>query len=187
MYVNQYAVPKDYAIPNPLGPRIHNWKGGNLNEGSLFHGPNYTRPAYRLPWMRRPLSGPEEGEEFSPEDANLLLVFAAATLAMYPEVFRRIDAKSAALESDQRLEHTKRLIQCIREEAPELAAAAATLSDVQQNAGGILELLPNLPNIYTEEDAHSVEHCTESRSAGLGIILPVVGIGALLLWVFARK
>ena len=57
--MNQYATPSDYSIPNPWGPRIHNWKGGVLNEGSLYHGPIYTRPSYNLPWMPRPLNGLE--------------------------------------------------------------------------------------------------------------------------------
>ncbi len=55
-----YLTPKDYAIPNPFGPRVHNWKGGPLNEGSLFHGPIYTRPSYNLPWMKRPLFGTDD-------------------------------------------------------------------------------------------------------------------------------
>lgn len=57
---NQYDPPTNYGIPNPYGPRLHNWRGGPLNEGSLYHGPIYTRPMYELPWMRRPLNGPDE-------------------------------------------------------------------------------------------------------------------------------
>lgn len=53
----QYDPPADYGIENPLGPRTHNWKGGLLNEGSLYHGPVYTRPMYQMPWMQRPLNG----------------------------------------------------------------------------------------------------------------------------------
>lgn len=53
----QYDPPADYGIPNPLGPRTHNWRGGPYNEGSLYHGPVYTRPSYQLPWMPRPLNG----------------------------------------------------------------------------------------------------------------------------------
>lgn len=49
-----YQEPEDYGIPNPWGPRTHNWKGGPLNEGSLFHGPIYTRPDFRFPWVQRP-------------------------------------------------------------------------------------------------------------------------------------
>lgn len=60
---SQYEPPVDFGVPNPLGPRLHNWKGGPLNEGSLFHGPLYTRPAYNLPRISRPLFGVEgEGE-----------------------------------------------------------------------------------------------------------------------------
>lgn len=55
-----YDPPSDYAIPNPLGPRLHNWAGGPYNEGSLYHGPVYTRPAYNLPWMKRPLFGTDD-------------------------------------------------------------------------------------------------------------------------------
>lgn len=42
------------GVPNPFVPFKHNWKGGPLNEGSLFHGPIYTRPVYTLPWKKRP-------------------------------------------------------------------------------------------------------------------------------------
>ena len=55
--MNQYDPPFDSGVPNPLGPRLHNWKGGTLNEGSLYHGPVYTRPDYRLPYSMRPLRG----------------------------------------------------------------------------------------------------------------------------------
>lgn len=60
----QYDPPSNYGIPNPLGPRVHNWKGGPLNEGSLYHGPLYTRPSYNLPWRRRPLFGVGQEEDF---------------------------------------------------------------------------------------------------------------------------
>jgi hypothetical protein len=52
-----YRTPANFGIPNPLGPRTHNWKGGPMDEGSLFHGPIYTRPAYTLPRIQRPLFG----------------------------------------------------------------------------------------------------------------------------------
>lgn len=55
--MGQYDPPRHFGIPNPLGPRTHNWKGGPLNEGSLFHGPLYTRPMYNLPYAARPLNG----------------------------------------------------------------------------------------------------------------------------------
>ena len=58
--MNQYDPPFDSGVPNPLGPRLHNWKGGPLNEGSLYHGPVYTRPDYRLPYSMRPLRGTVE-------------------------------------------------------------------------------------------------------------------------------
>lgn len=61
--VNQYDPPANYGIPNPLGPRLHNWKGGELNEGSLFHGPVYTRPVYSLPRIQRPVFGVETDGE----------------------------------------------------------------------------------------------------------------------------
>lgn len=54
---DQYATPIDFGIPNPYGPRTHNWKGGPLNEGSLYHGPVYTRPSYNLPRIKNPLFG----------------------------------------------------------------------------------------------------------------------------------
>jgi hypothetical protein len=57
---SQYAVPKDYGIPNPYGPRLHNWKGGAYDEGSQYHGPIYTRPVYSLPRITQPLFGVEE-------------------------------------------------------------------------------------------------------------------------------
>lgn len=56
----QYDPPEDYSVPNPLGPRVHNWKGGRLNEGSLYHGPVYTRPSYNLNWTKRPLFGVDQ-------------------------------------------------------------------------------------------------------------------------------
>lgn len=55
--MGQYDPPRNFGVPNPLGPRTHNWKGGPLNEGSLFHGPVYTRPMYNLPWVPRPMNG----------------------------------------------------------------------------------------------------------------------------------
>jgi hypothetical protein len=61
--MNQYDPPANYGIPNPLGPRLHNWKGGDLNEGSLFHGPVYTRPSYNLPRIERPVFGVENQQE----------------------------------------------------------------------------------------------------------------------------
>lgn len=56
MYVNgnQYTTPADDGVTNPWGPRIHNWRGGPLNEGSLYHGPLYDRVEARFPWMMRP-------------------------------------------------------------------------------------------------------------------------------------
>ena len=62
---DQYATPPNFGIPNPLGPRTHNWKGGPLNEGSLYHGPLYTRPAYGLPRISRPVFGVETESETS--------------------------------------------------------------------------------------------------------------------------
>ena len=67
-----YDPPANYGIPNPLGPRVHNWKGGPLNEGSLYHGPVYTRPAYTLPWAKRPLFGVGQ-EESKPSNVGLVL------------------------------------------------------------------------------------------------------------------
>ena len=61
--MNQYDPPTNYGIPNPLGPRLHNWRGGPYNEGSLFHGPVYTRPSYNLPRIERPVFGVEKEEE----------------------------------------------------------------------------------------------------------------------------
>lgn len=59
----QYDPPPHSGVPNPLGPRVHNWKGGPLNEGSLFHGPIYTRPMFQFPWQPRPLWGVEDEQK----------------------------------------------------------------------------------------------------------------------------
>lgn len=77
--MNQYDTPRNYGIPNPLGPRLHNWKGGKYNEGSLFHGPVYTRPAYTLPRIQRPVFGVEKEEE---ENTALEVVKLAAVSAL---------------------------------------------------------------------------------------------------------
>ncbi len=70
---DQYATPANYGIPNPYGPRTHNWKGGPLNEGSLYHGPNYTRPVYTLPRVARPVFGVETPEEDSADIKKLAI------------------------------------------------------------------------------------------------------------------
>lgn len=62
MAFRQYDPPSNYGIPNPLGPRVHNWKGGLYNEGSLFHGPIYTRPGYKMPWVNNPMNGLADDE-----------------------------------------------------------------------------------------------------------------------------
>ena len=83
--MNQYDPPSNYGIPNPYGPRTHNWKGGPYNEGSLFHGPVYTRPTYNLPRITRPLFGTETKESNNGELMKLTLggvaVFGMAYLA----------------------------------------------------------------------------------------------------------
>lgn len=79
--MGQYDPPRDFGIPNPYGPRLHNWRGGPLNEGSLYHGPVYTRPMYELPWMRRPLNGPEEEGKMSPLGTILPLVMLTGLMA----------------------------------------------------------------------------------------------------------
>lgn len=71
--MNQYDPPPNYGIPNPLGPRLHNWRGGRYNEGSLFHGPVYTRPSYNLPRITRPVFGTPEAEEESEKEYLLKL------------------------------------------------------------------------------------------------------------------
>lgn len=65
---SQYAPPSNYGIPNPWGPRTHNWKGGSLNEGSLFHGPIYTRPVYSLPRVTNPLFGTPSPDGLGADD-----------------------------------------------------------------------------------------------------------------------
>lgn len=55
---NPYDPPLNSGVPSPLGPRLHNWKGGSLNQGNLFHGPVYTRPDYLMPYKSRPLDVP---------------------------------------------------------------------------------------------------------------------------------
>lgn len=52
-----YDPPMNYGIPSPYGPRTHNWRGGPLNQGSLFHGPIYTRPVYNPTWVPQTLNG----------------------------------------------------------------------------------------------------------------------------------
>lgn len=32
------------GVPNPLGPRVHAWTGGPLDEGTRYHGAIWTRP-----------------------------------------------------------------------------------------------------------------------------------------------
>jgi hypothetical protein len=44
--------PTRMGVPNPYRTILHNWKGGPYNEGSLFHGPNYTEPMFGFPWKR---------------------------------------------------------------------------------------------------------------------------------------
>lgn len=76
----QYDPPLHSGVPNPLGPRVHNWKGGPLNEGSLYHGPVYTRPMYDLPWQARPLFGVEEEERGASTLSAMLPIIAIGGL-----------------------------------------------------------------------------------------------------------
>lgn len=32
------------GVPNPLGPRVHAWTGGPMDEGTRYHGAIWTRP-----------------------------------------------------------------------------------------------------------------------------------------------
>jgi len=78
----QYDPPSHSGVPNPLGPRVHNWKGGPLNEGSLYHGPIYTRPMYDLPWQPRPLFGVEEEQGASTLSAMLPIIAIGGLMAV---------------------------------------------------------------------------------------------------------
>jgi hypothetical protein len=66
------------GVPNPLGVRVHAWKGGPRNEGTRYHGPIYTRPAYRLPWHETPLWG--VGQE---TDEAVLVEASNSNLKLY--------------------------------------------------------------------------------------------------------
>jgi hypothetical protein len=179
MYVNQYATPKDYAIPSPYGPRVHNWKGGPLNEGSLYHGPNYTRPSYRMPWIMRPsLRG--LGQVSSELLVGAFLINAAF---VNPKAAGRIEAKMKALfdarDSEGMQALADKLEACIRKEAPRFI-------DFVEN--------PPLPGSSAEpsdfissKEVETIVACTESKGSNLGIILPLVAVGALVIWLFARK
>lgn len=92
--VSQYSSPPNYGVPNPYGPRLHNWKGGPLNEGSLFHGPIYTRPMNSFPWVATPVFGTETETTTSSTKTVFLLVgvlgltYLAAEL-LFPRPSRR--------------------------------------------------------------------------------------------------
>jgi len=43
------------GVKSPYKPFQHNWKGGQLEEGSLFHGPNYTKVMFGYPRIQRPI------------------------------------------------------------------------------------------------------------------------------------
>jgi hypothetical protein len=45
------------GVPNPYGARVHAWNSGPYAQGTRYHGAVWTRPAYRLPWQRRPIAG----------------------------------------------------------------------------------------------------------------------------------
>lgn len=79
--MNQYDPPANYGIPNPYGPRTHNWKGGPLNEGSLFHGPVYTRPVYNLPRISRPVFGVETNA--APDEKGEMMKLAVGSVVIF--------------------------------------------------------------------------------------------------------
>jgi len=126
---NQYSVPPDYSIPNPWGPRTHNWKGGPLDEGSLYHGPIYTRPAYRLPWIQQPLQGLSV-----PDEAIFVAFFTNAFFVNEPSA-SRIEAKfqEVDINDDEALEASMQaLVDCVRDVSPEFPQKALTKAQVEE-------------------------------------------------------
>lgn len=163
MYVfrNQYAEPKGYGVPNPRGPRVHNWKGGPLNEGSLYHGPIYTRPAFLFPWMRRPLNGTDDRTVFYAS------MYIGILQTLYPDLHEEyLELAEKTSASDEEFE--LRVGQCAEAEFP-------TLLD---------EGMETQP---PRERMQDVLSCIRSKESNLGMVLPLVAGGALLVWLFTRK
>jgi len=171
MYRNQYAPPTDYAIPNPLGPRIHNWRGGTLNEGSLYHGPVYTRPDYRLPWIMRPL----RGLGVDPLRDGKILIFSAAVALIYPDLEQRFTAEAARRREKEGDEATQaRLASCIDKQFTEADLPATPPLTPEEAA-----------QLFPRAKVESVLSCFEGTK--LGVVLPLVAGGALIIWLFTRK
>jgi hypothetical protein len=66
---SQYGYSRE-GVPNPYRDHLHNWRGGPLNEGSLYHGPNYYAPQFRNIWQPRPLWGVGGGSDMYRQDVN---------------------------------------------------------------------------------------------------------------------
>jgi hypothetical protein len=68
-------VPTQYGhsqegVPNPYRNHLHNWRGGPLDEGNLYHGPNYYEPQFRSIWQPRPLWGIGGGADMYRQDVR---------------------------------------------------------------------------------------------------------------------
>jgi hypothetical protein len=79
---SQYAPPSNYGVPNPWGPREHNWSGGPLDEGSLYHGPIYTRPVYGLPRIQNPVFGTPQGLGLPADEIPSVLTLVGGCLLL---------------------------------------------------------------------------------------------------------
>ena len=58
-YAERYAASPG-GVPNPYHARVNPWRGGDYNEGNLYHGPNYDEPMFTMPNQAQPIwqSGP---------------------------------------------------------------------------------------------------------------------------------
>lgn len=168
---NLYQTPPDYSIPSPYGPRQHNWQGGYLDEGSQYHGPNYVRPSYRMPWIAQPLNGaadikipvPKEFEDFA------IVAWFSEKISEYPEVGGAFGAEMSrrheAGESEEKF--IAALALCIREHA-NVDAPEAPVSEAQ---------------------AQRVSQCFKGEGGGikLGLILPIVALVGVVGFVLLKK
>lgn len=185
----QYQVPSHSGVPNPWGPRLHNWKGGELNEGSLYHGPVYTRPMFRLPWKRRPLQGIGATAIPDDEDWVLLAIYGGVLRFAHPDLFEKMDARfDEAVEGTTDEEFTAyidHISDCVRKHAPALAAEAEGISIEEVEADD--EELPPGTFVLSRKEAEAVDKCMENRGADLGVLIPLAAAGVLLVWLYARR
>lgn len=192
MYVgmgdSQYAPPTDYAVPNPLVPFMHNWRGGPLNEGSLYHGPIYTRPSYRMPWMMRPLRGTGQldlPEEFVQEFT--IIAFSTAVAIAYPDLSDRFETViGERVQKDGEAAVQDRLFNCIEtnfpvEEQPEVELPPIEGEPTPEQVNVLKQLFPR-------NKVEATLTCFEGPKLGnLAIVLPLVAGGALIFWLATRK